>query len=143
MATIEPRIVLRTSAAPYLLFGGIAGSVFILAMFVTVMKEAAFWLPTAVSGIILVTFLSWMATTTLTLAGNSIHYRSLFVRKDFDLANIIEARFVAGFSSFKPFRRLVITVRGQRGKSGITINMGLFDPKDSRKWLETLNSRLP
>lgn len=142
MAASEPQVVLRTSATMYALFGGIMGAVFILATFVALAKEPAFWFPTAVMGGILSGILLWLATTTLVLASDAIHYRSLFVTRDVPLKDIVKAQFIAGFSSFKPHQRLVVTVRGPHGRSEITINLGLFDRAEIRRWEDALNARL-
>jgi hypothetical protein len=127
----------------YALFGGIAGSVFIFSAFVALTKEPAFWLATGMAGMVLAAFLSWMATTKLTLGIDSIHYRSLFVTKDISLVDVVEAKIGLGFRSSQPFQRLVLKVRGQRGKREITINLGLFDLAEAKKWVDALNARLP
>lgn len=93
-------------------------------------------------GGILIAFLSWMAMTSLTLASESIHYRSLFVRKDVQLSDIVKVAFIVGFSSFKPHQRLVLTIRKHSGVSEVTINMGLFDRGEIRRWVDALNARL-
>jgi hypothetical protein len=142
MAAVESQVVLRASATMYALFGGIMGAVFILAAFVAIAKEPAFWFPTAVMGVILSGILLWLATTTLMLAGDAIHYRSLLVAKDVPLSDIVKAQFIAGFSSFKPHQRLVLTVREQHGDGEITINLGLFDRAEIKRWVDTLNARL-
>ena len=126
----------------YALFGGIMGAVFLLAVFVAIAKEPAFWFPTAVMGIILPGIFLWLATTTLVLTSDAIHYRSLFVTKDVLLSDIVKAQFIAGFSSFKPHQRLVVRIRGTHGDSEITINLGLFDRTEIRRWVDALNARL-
>jgi hypothetical protein len=138
----EPQIVLRTSRTMYALFGGILGLVFLFAIYVSVTKEPAFWLATALSGIVLASFLTWMATTTLALTSDCVHYRSLFVKRDVPLAEVVSAKFRAGFSGSKPFQRLVLTVREQRDRRDVTINAGLFDPADIRRFMDALNARL-
>jgi hypothetical protein len=142
MLAPKPQPVLRTSATMYALFGGISGAVFMLATLVTITKEPTFWFPTAITGGILIAFLSWMATTSLTLASESIHYRSLFVRKNVQLSDIVKVAFIVGFSSFKPHQRLVLTIRKHSGVSEVTINMGLFDRGEIRRWVDALNARL-
>jgi hypothetical protein len=134
--------MLRTSRTMYALFGGVSGLVFVFAIFVSVTKDPAFWLPTTLCGVVLASFLTWMATTTLTLASDCVHYRSLFVKRDVPLADVVSAKFRAGFSSSKPFQRLVLTVREQRGRRDVTINAGLFDPADIRRFMDALNARL-
>jgi hypothetical protein len=126
----------------YVLFCGIFGLVFLLGALVATEKEPALWLPTAITGGILVALVSWMATTSLALAEDTIHYRSLFITKDVLLSDITRANFVVGFSSFKPYQRLVLSVRGTDGNREITINLGLFDRAEIRGWLAALNARL-
>lgn len=142
MAAAEPQVVLRASATMYALFVGIMGAVFIFAAFVAITKEPAFWFPTAVMGVILSGILLWLATTSLMLASGAIHYRSLFVTKDLPLSDIVKARFISGFSGFKPHQRLVLTVRMLHGDREITINLGLFDRAQIGRWVDTLNARL-
>lgn len=126
----------------YALFGGILGAVFILTAVVAVAKEPALWFPAAVMGLILASYLSWLATTSLALTSDAIHYRSLFVTKDVRLSDIVDAEFVVGFSSFKPHQRLLITIRGTGVQNEITINLGLFDRTEIGSWMGTLNARL-
>jgi hypothetical protein len=126
----------------YALFGGILGAAFILGAIVAMVKEPALWVPTAVMGLILTTFLSWLATTTLTLAKDTIHYRSLFVRTDVPLRDVITAKFITGFSGYKPFQRIVVTVRENSRHKEITINAGLFDPGEIKRWIDALNLRI-
>jgi hypothetical protein len=126
----------------YALFCGILGLVFLLAAFVAIAKEPAFWLPTVIMGGVLVAVVSWMATTSLTLAKDSIHYRSLFVGKEVLLSAVVKANFIIGPSSFKPYQRLVLSVRGTDGNRETTINLGLFDRAEIREWLAALNARL-
>jgi hypothetical protein len=142
MAMTDPHAILRTSRVMYALFCSILGLVFLLGAFVAIAKEPAFWLPTAIMGGVLVAFVSWMATTSLTLAKDNIHYRSLFIATDVLLSEIAQANFVIGASSFKPYQRLVLSVRGTDGNREITINLGLFDRAEIRGWLAALNARL-
>jgi hypothetical protein len=91
MAMTDPHAILRTSRVMYALFCSILGLVFLLGAFVAIAKEPAFWLPTAIMGGVLVAFVSWMATTSLTLAKDNIHYRSLFIATDVLLSEIVQA----------------------------------------------------
>lgn len=127
----------------YALFCSIFGLVFLLGVLVAIAKEPAIWLPTVVMGVVLVVFVSWMATTSLTPADDTIHYRSLFVTKDMLLSEVAKANFVTGLSSFKPYQRLVLSVHGTGGnRKIIIINLGLFDRAEIREWLAALNARL-
>ncbi len=60
------------------------------------------------------------------------------------LANILRVRFERGFiaSSYKPYLRVVITVREGAGRRDITLNAGLFHPRLVSRWIDTVNSRL-
>jgi len=135
-------LVLRTSPAFYWLVGGILGGALALGLFVVITRTSAAWPPTLILACLLVAAMSIFLSTKLVLTSDSIYYRSLFVKKEVALADIIAAKFVAGFSAFKPHQRLVITVRQQRGKRDITINAGLFDRMEIRKWSDALNARL-
>ncbi len=135
-------LVLRTSSAFYWLVGGIIGAALALGVFVVVVRTPAAWPPTLILGCLLVAAMSIFLSTRLVLADDSIHYRSLFVVKDVPLSAIIKAQFGAGFSSFKPYQRLVLTVREQHGEREITINLGLFDRTEIRRWVDALNARL-
>jgi hypothetical protein len=142
MAMTDPQAVLRTSRVMYALFCSIFGLVFLFATFVAIAKEPAFWLPTVIMGGVLAASVSWMATTSLTLADNYIHYRSLFIVKDVLISELKEANFIVGASSFKPYQRLVLSVRGTDGTKEVTINLGLFDRAEIRAWMTALNARL-
>lgn len=126
----------------YALFCSIFGLVFLLGALVAIAKEPALWLPTMITGGVLAVFVSWMATASLTLAEDSIHYRSLFVAKDVLLAEVVKANFAAGPSSFKPYQRLVLAVRGTGVNREIVINLGLFDRVEIMEWLAALDARL-
>jgi hypothetical protein len=123
----------------YVLFCGIFGLVFILGALVAIAKEPALWLPTVIMGAVLAVFVSWMATTSLTLTKDTIRYRSLFAAKDVLLSEVVKANFVTGPSGFKPYQRLVLSVRGTGGSSEITINLGLFDRAEIGEWLTALD----
>jgi hypothetical protein len=136
------QVVLRTSPVFYWLVGGILGAGLILGIFVVIARTTAGWPPTVILGCLLAAAMSVLLSTKLALTADSIHYRSLFVRRDVPLADVLEARFVAGFSSSKPYQRLIITVRESSGQRDITINTGLFDRTEIRRWVKTLNARL-
>lgn len=142
MSDMPARLVLRTSSTFYWLVGGILGAAFALGVFVVVVRTSAAWPPTLILGCLLAAAMSIFLSTRLVLADNSIHYRSLFVVRDVPLSAVIKAQFAAGLSSFKPYQRLVLTVREQRGEREITINMGLFDRAEIKRWMAALNARL-
>ena len=139
---IVMRAALRTSRIMYVLFCGIFGLVFILGALVAIAKEPALWLPMVIMGAVLVVFVSWMATTSLTLTEDTIRYRSLFAAKDVSLSEVVKANFVTRPSSFKPYQRIVLSVHGTGRNREITINLGLFDRAEIREWLTALNARL-
>jgi hypothetical protein len=136
-----PLLVLRTSTAMYVLSGSILGGSFVLVAFVAIVKEPTLWLPATVMGAVLAIVLTWLATTTLSLTTDAIHYRSLLVRTDVPLADVLRAKFVTGFSGYKPYQRLVLTVREKSGQRDIVINTGLFDRAQIKRWMDLLNAR--
>jgi hypothetical protein len=99
---------------------------FLFGATVTIVKHLELW-PTIAMGGVFAAILLWLWTTKLTIGSDALHYRSLFVRRDVPLADIVGARFVTGSSSTKPYQRLVVTVKGKSGRRDITINTGLFD----------------
>lgn len=141
--TTEPSrtLVLRTSRVAYALFGGILGASLVLVAFVAVVKEPTLWAAAAVMAVILVIVLAWLATTTLSLAAHTIHYRSLFLKTDVPLADIISAKLVIGFSGYKPYQRLVLTTRRNSGSEETIIKTGLFDRAQAKEWVDALNAR--
>jgi len=142
MTTIElPVLVVRTTRVMYWLLGGSFGAVFLFSATV-ILREPAFWIPTTALGVVLAITLSWLATTSLTLASDALHYRALFVRVDLMLSEIIQAKFVTGFSGYKPYQRVVLRVRAESGEKDLIVNAGLFDPRQVRRLIESLNSRL-
>jgi hypothetical protein len=66
-----------------------------LGALVAIAKEPALWMPTAIMVAVLAVFVSWMATTSLTLTEDTIRYRSLFVAKDVLLSEVVKANFVS------------------------------------------------
>jgi len=127
----------------YALYGGILGAAFLLVAS-GVITEPTLWLPTVLMGIALAIVLAWLATTRLALTNDSIHYRSLFGRSDVPLAKVLKARLEQGFVAFsyRPYLRIIITTREGAEEKEITLNAGLFDPSQSARWVQTLNSRI-
>jgi hypothetical protein len=70
-----------------------------------------------------------------------MHYRSLLVRTDLPLAHVIRAKFVTGFSGYKPYQRIVVTVREKSSQRDVIINTGLFDPAEIKRWVAALDER--
>ena len=134
----------RTQPVIYGLIGGICGGVFVFAAIVAFTKEPTLWLPTIGEGLILILFLSWFATTRLTLTNDSIRYRSLLSKTDVPLASILSVRFEQGFIpfSYKPYLRVIVTIRDGARKKDITLNAGLFHPAKVGRWIEAVNVRL-
>lgn len=142
MTETLPLVVLRTSQAFYWLVGGILGVALTLGVMVVAFRTSAGLPPTIILGCLLAAAMSVFPSTKLVLTDHSIHYRSLFVAKNVPLENIIRAQFVTGFGGFKPYQRLLITVLEKDVKRDITINTGLFDPVEIKRWIDTLNVRL-
>jgi hypothetical protein len=99
-------------------------------------------IPTTVLGAVLAITLLWLATASLTLASESLHYRALFTRVDLMLSDIIGAQFVTGFSGYKSYQRIVLAIRAGSGEKQVIVNAGLFDPRQVRRFVDSLNSRL-
>jgi len=142
-AHFEPIRELRTQPVLCVLFGGIFGAPFLLVTFLAIAKEPTFWVFSGFVGISLAIILAWFATTRLTLTSDSIRYRSLLSKTDVPLASILSVRFEQGFVpfSYKPYLRVIITVRDGARKRDITLNAGLFHPGRVRRWIETVNAR--
>ncbi|MGC1778650.1 MAG: hypothetical protein WBB34_11930, partial [Xanthobacteraceae bacterium] len=124
MTGSQPLLVLRTSQAFYWLVGGILGAAFTLGALVVTFRTSAGLPPTIILGCLMVAAMSVFLSAKLVLTDHSIHYRSQFATKDVALADIVAAKFNAGFRSFKPYQRLVLTVREQHGEKEITMNTG-------------------
>ena len=129
----------------YLLLGGISGTVFVFSVVVAWSKEPSIWPLSVLIGLIVLGYMSWLTTTRLIVTDDAIHYRSLFVRVDVPLADVARAVFARGFVplSYKPYFRIVLTLRSGSGSSKErTINAGLFDPVETKRWVDTLNSMI-
>lgn len=135
---------LRTAPPFYWLFGGIITPIIILGIYVAIVKDSVVWIPTSIIAVGLAIILSWGTTTKLTLVDDAIHYRSFFTRINIPLTDIIKVEFATGFIAFsyKPYQRIIITLRNPSGKKEIILNGGLFDQREIKRWVETLNSRL-
>jgi hypothetical protein len=144
MAGPTPQIVLRTSTTMYVLLGGIVASVNLFSGFVAATKDPSLWTPTAIGALMFAALMTWMGTTSLVLTNDHIRYRSLFVTKEYPLRNVVKANFAIGFVplSYKPFQRVVLTVRDGNSKHDVTINAGLFDREKTRHLIDALNTRL-
>jgi hypothetical protein len=142
MTHLHPSLVLRTSAAFYWLVGGILGAAFVFGILVAATKAPDLWPPTLILGFLLASAMSALLSTTLALTSDAIRYRSLFVKTDVPLSDVVTVKVVVGFSNFKPYQRIVITVREKSGQKDITINTGLFDRTEIRRWIAAIDERL-
>ena len=144
MPPLAPIQVLRTSPQMFWLMVGILAAVNIFTVFVAITMEPSLWEPIPVLTIMLVVTVLWGKTTTLTLTHDSIHYRSLLKRVDIALAEVIKVEHAFGFIAFsyKPYQRIVITVRENAGEKEITLNAGLFDQREIKRWTVTCTSTL-
>lgn len=68
--------------------------------------------------------------------------QSLFVKTNVPLERVISAKLVIGFSGYKPYQRLVVTIMENDGENEITINPGWFDRSQLKSWLDALNLKL-
>ena len=134
------RTELHTTRVMYRLFVGILGAVFAFGAIVAMAKAPAFWIPTSVMGAVIVIIVTWLRTTHLAFVDDEVSYSSLFVSTRLSVSEIISAKFVIGFSSLKPFQRIVFRMR--RSKDEVTVNAGLFDPPQVKEWVEHLNRHL-
>lgn len=138
-----PMTVLRTESAAYWLLVGIPAAVFVFSAMVT-LKEPSFLPPTIVIAIMLVIAVLLVKTTTLSLTPDAIHYRSLLRRVDIALADVVGVEYATGFIAFsyKPYKRIVVTVRDTFGVKKIILNGGLFSPREIVQWIKVCNSAL-
>lgn len=124
---------------------GIPAAVLVLVVTVAILKKPNLWeLPTATMVFMLVVSVLWGKTTTLTLTHDSIHYRSLLKRVDIALADVINLDYAFGFVplSYKPYQRIVITVRENSGEKKITLNAGLFNQGEINRWVKAYTSTI-
>jgi hypothetical protein len=107
-------------------------------------RARGLWFPAIALGLISVVHLSWLKTARLELADGAVRYRALFVRKNLDLAEIVCARFEFGLKGrgLGPMQRMVFELRAGERPAKVTINAGLFDNRQARRWVADLNHRL-
>jgi hypothetical protein len=134
--------VLKTSRAMWILFGAPYPTVALMAAVAAVVTDRGFWIVAIVLGLFSAVLLSWLRTARLVLTDQAVHYRALLVRKDLPLPNIIGAKMEFGIKGSGPIQRVVFDVSGAPKHTKITINAGLFDGRQCRQWVETLNDRL-
>jgi hypothetical protein len=115
-----------------------------MSLFVAIVWEPSVWIAAVASLPFLVGIMTWLATTKLTLTSDAVRYRSLFSKTDVPLSSICGVRFEDGFIpwSYKPFFRVIISVRDGRGKMDITLNAGLFDLPKLGRWIKAVNANV-
>ncbi len=98
----------------------------------------------AAVGILLLTAILLVKTTTLSLTHDAIHYQSLLRKVDIALANVVKVECAFGFVAFsyKPYQRIVVTVRKTSGENEVILNGGLFDQREIKQWIDACNSAL-
>ncbi len=134
--------IVRTALPAWVIFGGILGATVLFGAYVAMTKEPAFWYPTAVLACSITVILSWLGTTTLSLKGDAIQYRSLLVRREIPLTSINRVEFAAEPTPFKPYQRVCFLFRHKPERDSITINAGLFDRIQIVEWVCDVNARL-
>jgi len=121
------------------------GAVFMFSAAVTAFFDRSIWEPTVMMGVLVVAEMAWFISTRLILTDSEIYYRSLFIRTQVPLAKVVAAKFEIGFVAFsyKPYQRVVLTIQDESGnKKDITINAGLLDRDQVRRWVADVKSRL-
>lgn len=145
MLPLAPMRVLRTSQQTTWFLVGMPGAVLVFSSIVT-LKESSFWLPTTMVAIMLVIAIFLVKTTTLSLSHDAIHYQSLLRKVDIALADVVKVESAFGFVAFsyKPYQRIVVTVRKTSGdkEKEIILNGGLFDQREIKQWVEACNATL-
>lgn len=128
----------------WILFGAlfpiIAGACAIEAIFLE--RAHGLWFPAIVLTLFSSVHLCWLKTARLILTDDEVRYRALFFRRDVKISEIARAKFEFGPKAFGPMQRIVFDLRDKQGPTTITVNAGLFDHRQSRRWIEVLNRRL-
>lgn len=97
-------------------------------------------------GIVLLIAILLFKTTALSVTNDAIHYQSLLRKVDIALADVVKVESVFGFVAFsyKPYQRIVVTVRKTFGdkEKEIILNGGLFDQREIKQWVEACNATL-
>lgn len=137
-----PDLELRTSAASYKLIGGILGPVIVLCASVAIAKEPELWWFAIAIGLMLAFAMIIFRSTKLALTDELLDYRCLFVRKTVPLVDIVKAKFLLGFSGYKPFMRIEVKTRGGNGEKEIIINVAWFETSQIRKLIQILDAKL-
>lgn len=135
-------MVVRATKSFYWLGGGMLGLVLAVDVMGAIMKDSSLWLPSGFMAVLLAWVLSWLVSTKLTLTNDSIHYRSLFVKVDIPLSDVIRADFVIGFGGYKPYQRIVVERHIGSQTKEVIINAGLLDRGQVRRWMSILKSKL-
>lgn len=92
--------------------------------------------------IMLVIAILLVKTTALSLTPDTIHYQSLLRKVDIALADVIKVESAFGFVAFsyKPYQRIVVTVRQTSGEKEIILNGGLFDQREIKQWVKACDA---
>lgn len=95
-------------------------------------------------GIVLLIAILLVKTTTLSLTPDAIHYQSLLRKVDIALADVVKVESAFGFIAFsyKPYQRIVVTVRKTSGDKEIILNGGLFDQREIKQWVKAYDSAI-
>lgn len=135
--------VLRTSQQTTWFLVGMPGAVLVFSSMVT-LKEPSFWLPTTMVAIMLVIAIFLVKTTSLSLSHDAIHYQSLLRKVDIALADVVKVESAFGFVAFsyKPYQRIIITVRKTSADKEIILNGGLFDQREIKQWVKECGSAI-
>lgn len=148
MLPLAPRRVLRTSRQMswFLLGIPIASLATVLLPLAMGKSMDGFLLPTAVMAIMVLIAIFLVKTTALSLTNDAIHYQSLLRKVDIGLADVVKVESAFGFVAFsyKPYQRIVVTVRKTSGdkEKEIILNGGLFDQREIKQWVEACNATL-
>jgi hypothetical protein len=137
-------MVLRTSRIMWLLFGAPFPTIAVLVAIEGLALERArgLLIPAVALGLFSLVHLSWLKTARLVIEDSAVNYRALFVHKEIRLVEIARAKFELSRQGFGPMQRIVFHMGSRKKGAPVTINAGLFDGKQSREWVETLNRRL-
>lgn len=144
-----PSHVLRTSRQMSWFLVGIPATSFAIFWLPIIMGKVALldfdtlFMLTAI-GIVLLIAILLVKTTTLSLTPDAIHYQSLLRKVDIALADVVKVESAFGFIAFsyKPYQRIVVTVRKTSGDKEIILNGGLFDQREIKQWVKAYDSAI-
>ena len=132
---------LQTSRVMWVLFGAPFPTIAALCAIEAAALDCArgLILPAAILALFSIVHLSWLRTARLSLSNGTVRYRALFVRKDIQLSEIDRAKFEFGPKGAGPMQRIVFELRSSDKSGVVIVNAGLFDAKQSKKWVEAVN----